>query len=95
MPFGVLDSSRPVVTVTVTGEPKKSEFERVQGIALDSILRWGKIRVLVLLENFGGWERGVDWGDVTFAAEHDKDIEVAIEYFAPSELPRAREWLGR
>ena len=59
MPFSVLDSSRPVVTVTVTGELKKSEFERVQGIALDSILRWGKIRVLVLLARGPGSGSGV------------------------------------
>jgi len=27
-----------------------------------------------MLENFSGWKRGADWGDISFMSEHDKDI---------------------
>jgi uncharacterized protein YpiB (UPF0302 family) len=31
--------------------------------------------VLVILEDFKGWERGVDWGDMDFFVEHEHQIE--------------------
>jgi len=31
--------------------------------------------VLVIVEDFKGWERGADWGDLTFFLEHDKEID--------------------
>jgi hypothetical protein len=31
--------------------------------------------VLVIVENFKGWERGADWGDRDFFVEHDHQIE--------------------
>ena len=75
MPFSIPDSSGSVVTVKITGELKKSELERIQGVASEAIKHWGKIRVLVIMENFRGWERGADWEDMTFTLEHDNDIE--------------------
>jgi hypothetical protein len=35
----------------------------------------GKIVALVILDDFEGWERNDDWGDVSFVLEHDTDIE--------------------
>ena len=35
----------------------------------------GKVRILVCLENFSGWEPGDQWGDVSFFFRHDQDIE--------------------
>jgi len=34
-----------------------------------------KEQVLVILEDFQGWEHGENWDDMTFAIEHDNDIE--------------------
>jgi stage II sporulation SpoAA-like protein len=75
MPFSILDSSGQVVNVKITGELRKSELEQIQGVASEAIKHWGKIRVMVILENFLGWERGANWEDMTFALEHDNDIE--------------------
>jgi hypothetical protein len=33
------------------------------------------VKVLVFVENFKGWERGADWGDMDFFVEHDHQIE--------------------
>ncbi len=75
MPFSILNSSEQVIKVKITGELKKSELDRIQGVASEAIKHRGKIRMLVTLENFRGWERGADWEDMTFALEHDNDIE--------------------
>ena len=35
--------------------------------------------MLVVAENFEGFERGADWGDISFLVKHDRQIEkVAI-----------------
>jgi hypothetical protein len=47
----------------------------MQAIATEFMKREGKIKILVLLEDFLGWERGADWEDVNFQGEHDRDIE--------------------
>ncbi len=46
----------------------------MQAAALDAIQRYGKISALFILENFQGWKREGDWGDVSFLIEHDKEI---------------------
>jgi hypothetical protein len=53
----------------------RAEFDECVRRAVDSIRRNKKIRMLILLEEFAGWERGVDWGDVSFAFDHDQDVE--------------------
>lgn len=75
MPFEVIESSRGLVIVRIKGELKKSELDQIQTLAIEVIKQWGKIRVLIILEDFQGWERGENWGDITFAVEHDNDIE--------------------
>jgi hypothetical protein len=35
----------------------------------------GKWRVLVIAENFAGWERGAKWDDFSFQAQHDSSIQ--------------------
>ena len=64
-----------VRVLRITGILKKSE--------LDSVLEreereWGpatRIKVLAILEDFEGWERGADWGDMTFFVSHDHQVE--------------------
>jgi hypothetical protein len=34
--------------------------------------------VLVIVENFKGWERSADWGDRDFFVEHDHQIEKIV-----------------
>jgi hypothetical protein len=46
----------------------------MQAAAIETIRRRGKISALFILENFQGWKREGDWGDVSFLSEHDKDI---------------------
>lgn len=75
MPFEVIGSSGNLISVKITGELKKAESDRMQAIAAEFIKREGKIRMLVFLENFIGWEKGADWADTSFQSKHDSDIE--------------------
>lgn len=74
MAFTLNDSSGPIISAKITGELSKSEVSEMQAAALDAIRRCGKISALFILDNFRGWKRDGDWGDVTFLNEHDKDI---------------------
>ena len=59
----------------ITGLLRKSEFDAVLAAEAN---QWGpetRVKVLVILEDFKGWERCADWGDVTFFFSHDHQIE--------------------
>jgi hypothetical protein len=64
-----------VLTVQVSGKLAHGELVEVQRAAADILSREGRLRLLVLAQNFAGWERAGDWGDVSFQAENDGRIE--------------------
>ncbi|HUD00662.1 MAG TPA: STAS/SEC14 domain-containing protein [Candidatus Polarisedimenticolaceae bacterium] len=74
MPFTIIDGTGPIISAKISGELDKSEVTQIQTAALQAILRCGKISALLILENFSGWKRGADWGDISFMSEHDQDI---------------------
>ncbi|MGH7843836.1 MAG: STAS/SEC14 domain-containing protein [Candidatus Binatia bacterium] len=75
MPVEIIDASGKLLQARVWAVLRKDDYDRMIQVAKESIAREGKIRVLIVLEAFGGWERRADWGDVTFITEHSKDIE--------------------
>jgi len=74
MAFTILATTGPVISAKISDELGKSEVTQMQAAALEAIRRWSKISALFILENFQGWKREGDWGDITFMTEHDKDI---------------------
>ena len=74
MAFTIIDASGPIVNAKITGELSKTEVSQMQAAALEAIRRCGKISALFILENFHGWKREGDWGDISFLIAHDKDI---------------------
>jgi SpoIIAA-like len=74
MAFTIIDTSGPIISATISGELGKSEVTQMQAAAVDAMRRFGKISVLFVLDNFRGWKREPDWGDVTFMTEHDQEI---------------------
>lgn len=75
MGIEIVDASEGLITVKVTGKLKKSELDRAQASALEIIERHGKVRILVIAQDFLGWDREGDWGDVSFQVKHDEHIE--------------------
>ncbi len=58
----------------VSGELKKTELDAAESKFVE-IAAAGTIKLLVLLENFTGWERGEAWGDTDFFFKHRDDFE--------------------
>ena len=74
MAFTMIDATGPVISATISGELSKSEVSQLQAAALEATRRGGKISALFILENFQGWKREDQWGDVSFLTGHDNDI---------------------
>jgi hypothetical protein len=70
----IANVSGHVLTMKVTGTLTQPELASMQSAAAGIISGGGKWRVLVLTENFSGWERGGTWDDFSFTA-HDGSIE--------------------
>jgi hypothetical protein len=62
----------------ISGVLRKAELDA----ALEAEARTWKpatrVKVLAILEDFKGWERGADWGDITFMVGHDDQIEKMV-----------------
>jgi hypothetical protein len=71
----IVDTSDGVVTARISGKLTQPELAALQRATGDIIRKAGKARLLVLVENFEGWQRGGDWGDLSFQMEHDAQIE--------------------
>jgi hypothetical protein len=64
-----------ICILRVGGVVKKSELDAVQIEMVKQIAAAGSIKLLVLLENFAGWEKGGDWDDTDFFFSHRNDFE--------------------
>ena len=74
MAFTLIDPTGPIISAKISGELSKAEVSQIQAAAANAIQRSGKISALFILENFSGWKRAGDWGDISFMTQHDKDI---------------------
>ena len=64
-----------LLVLRIGGQLKKSELDAVQSEFVEKIAGTGTVKLLVLLENFTGWERGEDWGDTDFFFRHRNEFE--------------------
>jgi hypothetical protein len=58
----------------ISGILKRSEFGAEQRALARHIDTGSKPRLLVILENFEGWERGADWNDLDFMISYGGKI---------------------
>lgn len=70
--MGVQDGG---ITVRVSGRLTQRELAAVQADMAGLLRAGGRIRILVLAENFSGWEQGGQWSDFSFQDAHDAQIE--------------------
>src|SRR5215217_7575602 len=59
----------------VSGMLKRSEFGAAQNQLSEKIDEGAKPRVLVILDEFKGWERDADWNDLDFLFSQSGKIE--------------------
>ncbi|MBO0695912.1 MAG: STAS/SEC14 domain-containing protein [Verrucomicrobia bacterium] len=69
-----------IYLLRIRGILKQSEFRTEQDALARKIDTGSKPRLLFILENFDGWERGTDWGnDLDFLFSHSGKIaKIAI-----------------
>jgi hypothetical protein len=75
MPVEIIDTAGKPLQLKLRGMLKKADYDRIIQIAKEAIAREEKVRALVILEAFEGWERRGDWGDVSFMTEQGQHIE--------------------
>jgi hypothetical protein len=64
-----------ICALRIRGILKRSEFDTEQSALAHKIDTGSKPRLLVILENFEGWERNADWGnDLDFFFLHSGKI---------------------
>lgn len=71
----VIKESKNFFVVTVKGVFTFEDLEKVQNTARVEIDRSEKIKLLILADQFTGWGKEGDWGDLTFMLEYDPYIE--------------------
>jgi hypothetical protein len=63
-----------VLTIKVFGRLERAELAEAQRLATEAIRKHGPVRILVLSEDFLGWAKGGDWGDLSFQIVNDASI---------------------
>lgn len=75
MPIDISTPAADILMLRISGELTQPEFAASQAKARECIAKNGKVRFLILLEEFTGFEKTSDWNDVTFQFENDAFIK--------------------
>jgi hypothetical protein len=79
MPATIQPESDNIHVLRISGTLRRSEFGSVQDKTARAIDAGVKPRILVIAENFEGFERGADWVDLEFLLSHSNEIaKIAI-----------------
>ena len=71
--------NKNIAVFRISGKLKLLEFEDSQCQCEELIKKVGKIKILVITDNFDGWEKSEKWGDWEFADRNDVNIsKIAI-----------------
>jgi hypothetical protein len=74
MPHFIQQLNENTLAVTFVGVLDQVSYTAAQQAAHELILKKGKISALIILKDFGGFSRGVDWGSLDFYGQHADDI---------------------
>ncbi len=94
MPVITEHESSNVHVLRISGILKRSEFGQVQSTAARDIDAGGSPRVLAILENFEGWEKGADWNDLDFQLSYGSEIAKIAIVGEPRWEPEALAFVG-
>ena len=71
MSVTISTESNDCIVVTVTGIFSYKDLEAVQNVAKEALNSGVKVNCLILAEQFTGWGKDGNWGDLTFMYEND------------------------
>jgi hypothetical protein len=86
--------SNDVYLLRLSGVVKQSEFAEGQKAIAHAIDSGAKPRILAILENFEGWEKGADWNDLDFLFQHWNEIAKVAIVGEPRWEPEALAFAG-
>lgn len=75
MSAGIVSTANGIITVKISGKLRQTELAAMEKTAVEIFRQHGKVRILILAEEFKGWEQGGDWGDLSFMRENDQHME--------------------
>ena len=79
MPLKIQYQPNDICVLRISGSLKQSEFGAEQSALSRRVETGAKPCLLVILENFDGWERGADWNDLDFLVSYShKIMKIAI-----------------
>lgn len=64
-----------VLTLKLTGKLVKADYEHFVPLVESMVKEHGKVRMIVDMHDFHGWEMAALWEDIKFDAKHFNDIE--------------------
>jgi hypothetical protein len=64
-----------ILLIDISGKLQTSDYEQFVPVLEKAIQKRGKIRILVRMNNFHGWDAGALWEDIKFDAEYFNCIE--------------------
>jgi hypothetical protein len=64
-----------LLVVHLSGKLHRDDYQRLAPAVEQAIQRHGKVRMLVEMQNFHGWDLRALWEDVKFDIKHFRDIE--------------------
>ncbi len=64
-----------LLVVRLSGKLHKEDYQRFVPAVEEAVRRHGKVRLLVEMHDFHGWDAGGLWEDVKFDVRHFNDIE--------------------
>ena len=74
MPVQIESEADDIYVLRISGLLRQDEFAAAQAELARKIDAGAKPRLLVIGENFEGWERGADWNDLDFLFSHSGEI---------------------
>jgi hypothetical protein len=64
-----------ILEINLHGKLNRADYERFVPETEALIRRYGKIRILVTMHDFEGWDMGALWEDVKWDVKHFNDVE--------------------
>ncbi|MCC9657758.1 SpoIIAA family protein [Rhodopirellula halodulae] len=64
-----------IIELILSGKLTAEAYEHFVPVVDAQIERWGKVRMMVVLQDFHGWDAGALWADTKFAVKHFHDLE--------------------
>jgi hypothetical protein len=69
------DAGGKLLSLVISGKLTKEDYQKFVPKVEDLIKQHGKVRIVMQMRDFHGWEMGALWEDIKFDVKHFRDIE--------------------